>query len=84
MKFDKQKMIADFLEEMEELNKPTERPERVLIEVEFAKLLQHNVYKGFYGQDYCGELSNALLLMSDEMLFEMYDEMKNKFPNLEV
>ena len=84
MKFDKQQMIADFLAEMEELNKPSERPDRGRIELEFAKLLQHNVYKGFYGQDYCGELSNALLVMSDETLFEMYDEMKNRFPNLEV
>ena len=84
MKFDKQKMIADFLEEMEELNRPSLRPARSTIETEFNELLQNNVNKGFYAQERCTELSTALFEMSDEVLYNLYDKMKNKFPNLEV
>jgi hypothetical protein len=84
MKFDKQAMIADFLAEMAELNTKSEKPKRSDIEVEFSKLLQHNVFKGYYGQDYCNTLSSAMFTMTDEVLYDIYDEMKTRFPFLEV
>jgi hypothetical protein len=84
MKFDKQAMIADFLAEMSGLNEKVVLPNRVDVEIEFSKLLQHNVYRGYYGQVYCDILSNAMLTMTDETIFGIYDEMKTRFPYLEV
>tara|TARA_B110000211_G_scaffold7298_1_gene7995 strand:- start:1018 stop:1272 length:255 start_codon:yes stop_codon:yes gene_type:complete len=84
MKFDREAMIADFLAEMAELNKPIEKPSRDSIEAAFFKLLQVNVDKGFYDQDYCNRLFGGVSDMSDEALSYLYDKMKNLFPNLEV
>ncbi len=84
MKFDKQAMIAAFLQEMEELNAEKAPPSRTEIELQFSKLLQVNVKRGSYEQQYCDDLSNAMFTLSDEEIFAMYEVMKERFPFLEV
>ena len=84
MKFDREAMIADFLSDMAELDKPVEKPSRDTIEAAFFKLLQVNVDKGVYDQEYCARLFSGVSDMSDDTIFYLYDEMKNRFPNLEV
>jgi len=84
MKFDKQAMITAFLQEMEELNAEKAPPSRTEIELQFSKLLQVNVKRGHYEQQYCDELSNTMLTLSDEEIFAMYEVMIERFPFLEV
>lgn len=77
-------MIADFLAEMAELNKPSELPTRLKIEEAFIDLLQYNVVMGAYDQEHCDKIAHSVSMMDDADIFDMYKTMKKQFPELEV
>jgi hypothetical protein len=84
MKIDRAEMIANFLAEMAELNKPSKLPSRQEIEEAFVELLQHNVVMGAYDQAYCDTVAHSVAMMDDQSIFSMYQTMKKEFPELEV
>ena len=84
MIFNKKVMIAAFLAELNEDNQPTMERPRQESELEFFRLLQLNVSKGTYDQEYCDLLILSVSTMDDETFAGLCETMKNKFPDLEV
>lgn len=84
MIFNKKAMIAAFLAELNEDNQPAVERPRQESELEFFRLLQLNVSKGAYDQEYCDLLILSVSTMDDETFSGLCETMKNKFPDLEV
>jgi|TARA_R110000764_G_scaffold121698_1_gene209361 hypothetical protein len=85
MVIDKKAMIAAFLEEMNDLNNSVPIfPSRKDSETEFKRLLQLNVDKGAYTQEYCDVLVKSVILMDDEEFSGLCERMRSKYPGLGV